>query len=88
MAKAKRPVIIVGGGVKLANAQKEVKEFIKKTGFPAVTSWSGLDVIRYDAESLHQEFGVHFHLLDSSKELHRTPFGAIQQFVYCLCRLD
>jgi hypothetical protein len=35
---------------------------------------SGLDVVRYDAESLHQEFGVHFPLLDSSKELDRTPF--------------
>jgi SAM-dependent methyltransferase len=27
---------------------------------------SGLDVVRYDAESLHQEFGAHFRLLGSS----------------------
>jgi SAM-dependent methyltransferase len=49
---------------------------------------SGLDVVRYDAESLHKEFGTHFRLLGSSKELHRTPFGTIQQFLYCYCRVE
>jgi SAM-dependent methyltransferase len=52
------------------------------------TKCSGLDVVRYDAESLHHEFGVSFRLLDSFKELHRTPFGTIQQFVYCFCRVE
>ena len=36
------------------------------------TRCSGLEVVRYDAESLHQQFGVHFRLLDSRKEMHRT----------------
>ena len=49
---------------------------------------SGLDVMRYDAESLHDEFGGQFRLVESSKELHETPFGATQQFLYCYCRLD
>jgi SAM-dependent methyltransferase len=49
---------------------------------------SGLDVVRYDAESLHQEFGVQFRLLESSKELHNTPFGTIQQFLYCHCKVE
>ncbi len=49
---------------------------------------SGLDVVRYDAESLHREFGVHFRLLESSKELHNTPFGTVQQFLYCHCRVE
>ncbi len=42
------------------------------------TKCSGLDVVRYDAESLHQEFGVRFRLMGSSKELHRTPFNTTQ----------
>lgn len=46
---------------------------------------SGLDVVRYDPESLHGEFGEHFRLLESSKELHETPFGTVQQFLYCHC---
>ncbi len=52
------------------------------------TKCSGLEVIRYDAESLHSEFGARFALLDSLRELHRTPFGTIQQFLYCYCRVD
>lgn len=52
------------------------------------TRCSGLDVVRYDAASLHREFGEHFHLLDSFTRQHRTPFGTSQQFLYCLFRLD
>ena len=51
------------------------------------TKCSGLEVVRYDAEALHAEFGVRFRLLDSFKELHHTPFGTTQQFLYCLCRV-
>jgi 2-polyprenyl-3-methyl-5-hydroxy-6-metoxy-1,4-benzoquinol methylase len=49
---------------------------------------SGLDVVRYDADSLHDEFGRRFRLLESSKELHQTPFGATQEFLYCYCVFD
>jgi hypothetical protein len=49
---------------------------------------SGLDAVRYDAESLHREFGEHFQLLDSSVEMHHTPFGTLQQFLYCHFRLE
>jgi 2-polyprenyl-3-methyl-5-hydroxy-6-metoxy-1,4-benzoquinol methylase len=52
------------------------------------TRCSGLDVIRYDAESLHDQFGVRFRLVESSKELHRTPFGTSQQFLYCYCKVE
>lgn len=52
------------------------------------TKCSGLDVIRYDAGSLHREFGRRFRLVGSSKELHHTPFGTTQQFLYCYCTLE
>jgi 2-polyprenyl-3-methyl-5-hydroxy-6-metoxy-1,4-benzoquinol methylase len=52
------------------------------------TKCSGLEVVRYDAESLHGEFGERFRLVESSKELHQTPFGTTQQFLYCYCRLE
>lgn len=51
------------------------------------TQCSGLDVTRYDASSLHGEFGDRFQLIESFKELHETPFGTKQQFLYCYCRL-
>jgi 2-polyprenyl-3-methyl-5-hydroxy-6-metoxy-1,4-benzoquinol methylase len=49
---------------------------------------SGLEVVRYDAAALHHEFGTAFRLLESHKELHRTPWGAIQQFLYCYCVVE
>ena len=49
---------------------------------------SGLDVVRYDAEALHREFGGHFRIVESSKELHQTPSGTVQQFLYCHCKLE
>jgi 2-polyprenyl-3-methyl-5-hydroxy-6-metoxy-1,4-benzoquinol methylase len=52
------------------------------------TKCSGLAVMRYDAESLHNEFGGRFRLVESSKELHHTPFGTTQQFLYCYCRVE
>jgi 2-polyprenyl-3-methyl-5-hydroxy-6-metoxy-1,4-benzoquinol methylase len=52
------------------------------------TKCSGLDVVRYDEESLHKQFGARFRLEESSKELHQTPFGTTQQFLYCYCRVE
>jgi len=49
---------------------------------------SGLDVVRYDPDSLHGEFGPKFRLIDSVTELHETPWGAPQQFIYCFCRVE
>ena len=52
------------------------------------TKCSELDVVRYDADSLHDQFGMRFRLEESSKELHRTPFGTTQQFLYCYCKVE
>lgn len=47
---------------------------------------SGLPVIRYRADELHDEFGDAFTLLKHQKEEHHTPSGKVQKFVYCYCR--
>jgi len=52
------------------------------------TTGTGLDVARYDAESLHKEFGPRFRLIASFKALHQTPFGTAQQFLYCHCIVE
>lgn len=51
------------------------------------TQCSGLEVVRYDSESLHEQFGRRFQLVESRKELHQTPFGTTQEFLYCYCTL-
>ena len=48
---------------------------------------SGLDVVRYDADALHGQFGAVFRLIESQTEIHETPSGSRQQFLYCFCKL-
>jgi 2-polyprenyl-3-methyl-5-hydroxy-6-metoxy-1,4-benzoquinol methylase len=75
---------------------RQVARAVKPSGHVLVSTFgpegptkcSGLEVVRYDAESLHAEFGVRFRPLDSIKELHNTPLGTTQQFLYCLCRVE
>lgn len=47
---------------------------------------SGLPVMRYRPEELHDQFGEAFTLLKHTREAHHTPAGKVQQFVYCYCR--
>ena len=49
---------------------------------------SGLEVVRYTLEDLHNEFGKGFELVDSTRETYHTPFGRDQKFIYCYCRKD
>jgi 2-polyprenyl-3-methyl-5-hydroxy-6-metoxy-1,4-benzoquinol methylase len=48
---------------------------------------SGLDVARYGADALHDEFGPRFRLLNHLTEIHQTPAGTTQQFTYCYCKV-
>jgi SAM-dependent methyltransferase len=75
---------------------RQVARAVKPGGYVLVSTFgpegptkcSGLEVVRYDAESLHAQFGVRFRLLESLKEMHSTPLGTTQQFLYCLCRVE
>lgn len=44
---------------------------------------SGLDITQYDETKLKAVFERDFELLDSFTEDHRTPFGTIQNFIFC-----
>jgi SAM-dependent methyltransferase len=44
---------------------------------------SGLDVVRYSPETLSQTLGKAFQLEETRSELHQTPAGKTQHFVYC-----
>ena len=52
------------------------------------TTCSGLNVIRYDPDTLHDEFGATFRLVKHHTELHQTPAGSMQQFIYCYCNIS
>ena len=72
----------------VANAVKPGGHVIVATFGPeGPTQCSGLTVVRYDADALHNEFGTSFQLVKHLTELHQTPTGSIQQFTYCYCNL-
>ena len=74
---------------------KQVRRSVRPGGYVMVatfasdgpTKCSGLEVARYAPEELHGEFGSDFQLVDSAREEHHTPTGAVQPFIYCLCRV-
>ena len=45
---------------------------------------SGLPVRRYDAEAMRAFLGPDFELIDDAREVHETPWGSPQRFVYGL----
>lgn len=44
LKNAKRPVIIAGGGIKIAKANNEMLELARVVDFPVTSSWSGYDI--------------------------------------------
>jgi 2-polyprenyl-3-methyl-5-hydroxy-6-metoxy-1,4-benzoquinol methylase len=54
-------------------------------GIDGPTRCSGLEIVRYNPVSLHDEFGNNFDLVHSTSEFHVTPFGTEQKFIYCYC---
>lgn len=47
MKHAERPMILIGGGVRTANATKELQEFVRITNFPVVSSLMGIDSLNH-----------------------------------------
>lgn len=55
-------------------------------GLDGPAKCSGLDVVKYSPETMHEEFGDGFNLVKSRNETHRTPFNTTQEFIYCYCQ--
>lgn len=59
---------------------------ISTFGPEAPKKCAGLKVVRYSPESLHRELGGNFALEEVKEELHTTPGGTKQEFIYCRFR--
>ena len=57
--KAKRPVIIIGGGIRISKTNKKLLSFLKKFNIPLVTTWSGIDSITHDVKNYIGSIGVY-----------------------------
>lgn len=43
--KAKRPIMLIGNGIRLAGGVKEIEELYNLLGIPVLTTWNGVDLI-------------------------------------------
>lgn len=59
LASARQPVLYVGGGVGMANAEAELRAFAQKTGIPAVTTLKGIGTLNPDDELFLGMLGMH-----------------------------
>ncbi len=48
LKKSKKPVIILGGGIKYGKAELNLTNFLKKFNIPVVTTWSGVDLVDHN----------------------------------------
>ncbi|MEG0008626.1 MAG: acetolactate synthase 2 catalytic subunit [Aeromonas sp.] len=59
LAAAERPVLYVGGGVGMANAEAELRGFAAATGMPAVTTLKGIGALDPDSSVYLGMLGMH-----------------------------
>lgn len=59
LAAAERPVLYVGGGVGMANAEESLREFAAATGMPAVTTLKGIGALDPDSAVYLGMLGMH-----------------------------
>lgn len=56
--EASRPVVIVGGGIKLGKAEGRLEKFLRKSRIPFATTWATIDMFLDDTPNLIGNFGV------------------------------
>ena len=59
LESAKRPLLLAGGGVRIARAEKQLIEFVKCTGIPVVTTIMGKGAIPSDSQLYYGNVGIH-----------------------------
>jgi acetolactate synthase-1/2/3 large subunit len=57
--KSTRPILVVGGGIRISKSINELEKFLKKIDVPIVTTWSGLDTIDYNNKNYIGCIGVY-----------------------------
>ena len=56
---SKRPIILLGGGIKISKSEVLLDQILKKINIPIVTTWSGVDVIDHNQKKYIGNVGVY-----------------------------
>lgn len=57
--QAKKPLLYIGGGVGMANAVSELRDFIQITSIPSVVTLKGIGAVSFDTSSYLGMLGMH-----------------------------
>lgn len=81
--------------------EKEIQQYIitlqkalKETGIAIIGTFSetgpkkcsGIEITQYSEQKLHDYFGKDFNIMDILQTGHNTPFGTIQNFIFCVLK--
>ncbi len=59
LEKSKKPVLILGGGIKYGKAENKLVNFLKGFQIPIVTTWSGVDLVDHNNSNYIGNIGVY-----------------------------
>lgn len=59
LSEAKKPLLIIGNGIRLSGGIDELKTFLNKTHIPVITAVNGNDIINEDYINYAGRFGTH-----------------------------
>lgn len=59
LSQAKRPVLLLGGGIKHARSEKSALDLVKKLGIPVTVSWAGFDILPHSHPFFCGAIGVY-----------------------------
>ena len=58
LSNSKRPILIIGGGVRVGKAEKEILKFVIRLRIPFLLTWGAMDIISHEHELYAGNFGV------------------------------
>jgi acetolactate synthase-1/2/3 large subunit len=59
LSRANRPVLMIGGGVRTARAEDELREFSDLLGIPVYPTWNALDIVTSDSRYYGGRIGTY-----------------------------
>ena len=76
ISKAKKPLLLVGGGVRISGKENDAYKFVEKSGLPVVTTWTSADIFPRD---------FHLYLGNVGKSGDSVAVNAVQDCDLLVC---
>ena len=61
LKKARRPVLLLGGGIRLSNQVESVRSIVSLLNIPVLTTWSAMDILEFNHPLFGGNIGINGH---------------------------